>query len=126
MTPILTQLAGTSAPGAKPVGAAIVGNFGPGQSLEMDMQLQPGKCYTIVGAAMPTVTELNIQLKANAPMPMPGMSPVLAADQSTGPQAVLGAAPNCYKWPLPVAVPVKVVVTVAGGQGLAAAQVFEK
>jgi hypothetical protein len=54
------------------------------------------------------------------------MAPIMAQDQDTGANAVLGRKPNCYKWPMPLAAPVKVVVTVAGGSGLAAAQVYEK
>jgi hypothetical protein len=86
--------------------------------------MQPGKCYTIVAAGIPPVSELNIQLAGV--MPIPGMSPILAQDQDTGPQAVLGRKPNCYKYPFPVGAPAKVIITVAGGSGLAAAQVYEK
>ena len=123
-TQILNQLATAEAPGAKPVGSAIVGNFQQGQSLEGSLQLNPGKCYTVVGAGLPPVTDLNVQLVAITPLP--GMSPILAQDQDVGPQAVLGRKPNCYKWPMPIGAPVKVLVTVAGGSGLAAAQVYEK
>jgi len=124
-TAILTQLsAGAIVAGAKPIGSPIVGNFQQGQTLEGQLQLSPGKCYTIVGAGTPPVSELNIQLLAVSPIP--GMVPVLAQDSDNGPQAVLGRKPNCYKWPLPMGAPVKVVLTVAGGSGLAAAQVYEK
>jgi hypothetical protein len=54
------------------------------------------------------------------------MVPILAQDGDQGPQAVLGRKPNCYKWPMPVGAPVKVILTVAGGSGIAAAQVYEK
>jgi hypothetical protein len=54
------------------------------------------------------------------------MAPILAQDQDTGANAVLGRQPNCYKWPLPMPATVKVIVTAAGGSGLAAAQVYEK
>jgi hypothetical protein len=55
-----------------------------------------------------------------------GMAPVLAVDNTTGAQAVLGEKPNCYKWAWPIAAPVKVIVTMTGGSGLAAAQLFGK
>lgn len=122
--PILNQLAATEAPGAKPLGASVVGMFQPGQQLETVLQLQPGKCYTVLAVGLPAVTEVNVQLVAQTPVP--GMSPVLAQDQTTGPQAVLGKAPNCYKWPFPIAGAVKVLTTVAAGQGIAAVQVYEK
>ncbi len=122
--PILNQMATTDAPGAKPLGAAVVGMFQPGQQLETVVQMQPGKCYTVIAAGLPAITELNVQLVAQ--MPIPGMNPVLAQDQGTGPNATLGKAPNCYKWALPLAGAVKVITTVAAGQGVAAVQVYEK
>jgi hypothetical protein len=54
------------------------------------------------------------------------MSPVLAQDNATGAQAVLGPNPNCYKWALPMPATVKLVVTVAAGSGIAGAQIYEK
>jgi hypothetical protein len=123
--PILNQLATTEAPGAKPVGAAVVGMFQPGQQLETTMQMAPGKCYSVVAAGLPPITEVNVQLVAA--MPIPGAAgPVLAEDQTVGSNAVLGKAPNCFKWPLPMPASVRVVTTVAAGQGIAAMQVYEK
>jgi len=114
-----------AAPGSKPVGAAIAGNFAQGQSLEQTVQMNPGKCYTIVGAGVPTITNLDIQLVPS--IAIPGMpAAVVAADSSTGPTAIVGQQPNCYKWALPMGGTMKVVVSVSGGQGMAAAQVFEK
>ena len=107
------------------LGTAVAGNFQQGQIMETQVQMNPGKCYTVVGAAVPTVTNLDIELVPL--MPVPGLaSPVMAADQTTGPTAVVGAAPNCFKWALPVGGPMKVVVRVSAGSGIAAAQVFEK
>jgi hypothetical protein len=124
--PILNQLASSKAPaGAKPIGSVMAANFQTGQQLEAQVQMDPGKCYTVVGAGLPpAVTELNIQLIAVTPMA--GMAPVLAVDNTTGAQAVLGEKPNCYKWAWPIPAPVKVVVSVAGGAGLAAAQLYAK
>ncbi len=105
-------------------GGTLAGNFNQGQSLEVTIQMQPGACYTVVGAAMPTVQNLDIQL---APVtPIPGLSAILAQDQTTGPTAVTGAKPNCFKWPLPAAAPMRVILTVSAGQGMAAAQVYQK
>jgi hypothetical protein len=124
--PILTQLAGSKAPaGAKPIGSLMAANFQAGQQLEAQVQMEPGKCYTVVGAGLPpTVTELDLKLVAVTPLA--GMAPVLAVDNTTGVQAVLGEKPNCFKWAWPIPAPVKVVVSVTGGSGLAAAQVFSK
>jgi hypothetical protein len=123
--PVLTQLAASKAPaGAKPIGSLLAANFQQGQQLEAQVQMEPGKCYTLVGAALPPVAELDLKLIAVTPLA--GMAPVLAVDNTTGAQAVLGEKPNCFKWAWPIAAPVKVVVSVSSGQGLAAAQLFGK
>lgn len=126
VTSLIAPLAATAAaPGAKAVGAAIAGNFGQGQSLEQTVQMNPGKCYTIVGAGVPTITNLDIQLVPS--IAIPGLpAAVVAADSSQGSTAIVGQQPNCYKWALPMGGTMKVVVTVSAGQGMAAAQVFEK
>ncbi len=125
-TQLLAPLAAQHAPaGATPLGSVIAGQFTQGQQLEQQIQMQPGRCYTVVGVGLPPVQNLDIQL---VPMvAIPGMtSPVIASDQTQAPQAVLGEKPNCFKWAAPFAAPVKVVVKVSAGQGVAAAQVYEK
>jgi hypothetical protein len=125
-----TQLLGPLAqqhamPGAQPVGSAIAGNFQTGQSLETQIQMNPGKCYTVVGVALPPATDLDIQIVPVAAIPgLPAA--VMAADNSVGTTAVVGAKPNCFKWALPMGAPVKVIVTMKEGSGMAAAQVYEK
>lgn len=124
-TQILNQMATAEAmPGAKPVGSALVGNFQQGQTLETQIQLNAGKCYTVVASGLPPISEVNVKFVAVTPIP--GSAMVLAQDQGTGPQAVLGKKPNCYKNPAPFGLPVKMVVEVAGGAGIAAAQLYEK
>jgi len=125
VAPLLTQLgASQTVAGSKPLGSAMVGNVGGAQNLEQQIMLQPSKCYTVVAAGMPPISELNVQFLAVTIIP--GMAPVLAVDQDTGPSATLGKKPNCYKWALPLPAAVKVVVSAAGGQGVAGAQVYEK
>jgi hypothetical protein len=124
LQPMINQLAATQAPGAKPLGAAMVGMFQPGQQLEAPVQLQANKCYTVIAVGLPPVSEVNIQLVLT--VPVPGMSPVLSQDQTTGAQATLAPAPNCFKWISPFPGSAKVITSVAAGQGLAAVQVYEK
>jgi hypothetical protein len=125
VTPMLTQLAASqTVAGSKALGAAMVGNVGGVQTLEQQITLQPNKCYSVVAVGMPPISELNVQLLAVTIIP--GMAPILATDQDVGASATLGKKPNCYKWALPLPTPVKVVVSAAGGQGVAGAQVFEK
>jgi hypothetical protein len=122
----LDALAKQSAPaGAAPVGSVITGQLATGQSVEAPLQLQPGKCYTVFGGGIPPVQEVNLQILPVAMIPAaPG--PVLAQDQNTGPMAVLGAEPHCFKWAPPFPAPVRVVLTVAAGQGAVAMQIYEK
>ncbi|MCC6664658.1 MAG: hypothetical protein IT375_12975 [Polyangiaceae bacterium] len=122
----LDALAKQNAPGAKAVGGTLLaGNFQQGQTLETTFNAQPGKCYTLVGAGLPNVQNLDLQLIAQSPLPGFG-SPVLATDQTAAPNAVVAPHPNCWKWAAPMAAPLKVVMVVSAGSGMAAAQVYEK
>jgi len=123
VTQTLPFLGAQHAPGATPVGGALSGNFQPGQCLEMQVTLAPGKCYTAVGTGAGP-QEVDVQLVASLPSPVP--IPPFAQDNSTGPQAVMGGSPNCFRNPGPLPVPVKLVLKVTAGQGLAAAQLYEK
>jgi hypothetical protein len=122
LAPLATQHA---MPGAKPIGSALAGNFQQGQSLEAQVQMNPGKCYTIVGVGLPPIQNLDIALVPA--IALPGMpAATAAADSTVGPNAVVGEKPNCFKWALPVGGMMKVVMTVSQGSGVAAAQVYEK
>jgi hypothetical protein len=125
-TALITPLGQQHAPaGAKAVGSAIAGNFQQGQSLESQIQINPGKCYTIVGVGLPQVANLDISLSLISLIPgIPGAT--LAADNTVGSTAIVGDKPNCFKSMSPISTPVKLVMTVSQGSGVAAAQVFEK
>jgi hypothetical protein len=125
-TQLITPLGAQHAPaGAKPVGSAIAGNFQQGQSLEAQVQMNPGKCYTVVGVGLPPVGNLDIALVPA--LPIPGLpAATMAADNTVGSTAIVGDKPNCFKWAFPMSGMMKVVMTVSQGSGVAAAQVFEK
>lgn len=123
--PVLDQLAKSETQaGAIPVGETLVGNFATGGSLDVPLQLNPNKCYTVVAVGLPPVTDVNIEITLVTPLP--GMTPVLAVDQEAGPQAVLGKKAGCYRWAFGMSAPAKLVVKVPGGSGLVAAQAYEK
>ena len=126
VTVLLGPLAQQQAmPGARAVGPAIAGNFQQGQALETQLQMNPGKCYTVVGVGLPPVQNLDLQLVPA--ISIPGVPPpIAAADNTQSSTAVIGGKPNCYKWPFPIAGNMKLTVTVSQGQGVAAAQVYEK
>jgi hypothetical protein len=119
----LGLLAQQHAPGATPVGGTnLAGNFQPGQCLEVQVTLNPGKCYTAVGQGA-GVSEVELQLAA--PLPGPLAQP-FAQDNTTGAMAVLGGAPNCFRAPGIFPIPAKFVLKAGAGQGAAAAQLYEK
>jgi hypothetical protein len=121
---VLAQAALEEAPGAKGLDLPKVALLGLNQPSEQVVTMQPGKCYTVIAIGLPPISELNVQLLPTTAVP--GFNAVLAQDQTTGPRAVLGKTPNCFKWALPVAGSVRVVTTPAVGTGLVATQVFEK
>lgn len=109
--------------GAQPVGSIVAGNFQEGQCLELPIQVEAGKCYTVVGASLGEVGDLDLELIPNIGVPGVPTAP-MAQDQTDGPQAVLGGKPNCWTAMLPG--PMKLVVRVARGQGMAAAQIYAR
>jgi len=124
--PLITYLAGSHLPsGARPFGAPFAAQFAEGQVFEQQLKLTVGKCYTVVAAGLPPMSEVALELYDRAtttgvvaPAPTP-----LARDDSTGPQAVLGSRAACVK---PTAADLWLVVRASKGQGVIAGQVFEK
>lgn len=121
---ILSGLAVQEAPGAQPEGTAFAGQFQEGQILEQPINLQPGKCYTVVAGSLGPIQELDIMIQGQiAPLP----PQTFAQDSSTGPTATLGGkAAGCWKNPAPLAIPAKIVLRATQGSGVAAAKVYVK
>ncbi|WP_081426228.1 hypothetical protein [Sorangium cellulosum] len=119
----LNNLAATEAQGMTKEGGPIAGQFSAGQTLEQQIQLMPGKCYTILGVGA-GITELDISLVALTPIPMG--SSELARDTLTGSNAALGGRGNCFRWSLPVGINAKYIVKATAGAGMAAAQLYVK
>jgi hypothetical protein len=115
--------ANQEAPGMQREGGVVAAQFQEGQTFEQQVQLQPGKCYTVlaVGAG---ISEMDITLIALTPLP--GASPVLAQDSGSGAQASLGGRGNCYKWSWPMGVQAKYILKATRGSGMAAAQLYIK
>ena len=123
-TPMLMPLAQTEAPGAQPVGSPFGANFQEGQVLEQQINIEPGKCYTVVAGGM-GVQQVDVQIVAQF---VPMMPPtVVATSTGAGPTAVIGGKKaGCVRNPLPVGAPAKVVLKATKGAGMAAAQVYAK
>jgi len=123
VTPVLQALAASEVQGMQPDGQPFAAQFQAGQTFEQAINIQAGKCYAVVGVGA-GIQELDIQLVAQ-PAPMVPAT-VLAQDQGTGPNATLGGKGNCFKNPLPIGGPGKVILKATSGSGIAAAQVFVK
>src|SRR5690606_4985854 len=95
-TPLLQGAAQNEMRGMQPDGAAFAGQFQQGQTLGQPFQLQPGRCYGVVGIGI-GITELDVAIVLHQP-PLPPYT--AAQDQGSGPQAILGGGGNCFKNPL--------------------------
>jgi hypothetical protein len=132
--PLITYLAGSHLPpGARPFGAPFAAQFAEGQVFEQQVKLTLGKCYTVVAAGLPPVSELVLELHSVATTrpvtttPTGGVVPTapvpIAVDAAAGPQAVLGSRAACIKADRS---DVWLLLRVSKGQGVVAGQVFEK
>jgi hypothetical protein len=135
MTTAFQGRATTEAPRMQPEGSAICGVVPEGQTVSgQTFMLQPGMCYTVLAHALPTVTEVDVQLELDlagggaVPPALAALNlkPMLAVDPDTGPTAAIGGKQNCYTWPWPVPAAVKVVVKARQGTGPVAAQVYSR
>jgi hypothetical protein len=135
LTTMFQGRAASEAPGMQPEGAVICGNVPEGQTVASQMfMLQPGFCYTFLAAALPTVTEVDLQVELDlaggggVPPALAALNlkPVLAVDTDTGAQASVSAKQNCYQWAFPVPAAVKMVVKARTGTGPVAAQAYKK
>jgi hypothetical protein len=115
----LREAAAKHAAGMTPDGEVAKGSLSEGGHLGFIVKLEPTKCYTIVayGAG---VEELDLFL-----LVPPFYNLLGAHDVSSGPAAVIGAAPKMC--PIsPIAVPYKIDMHARKGSGSVVAQVFSK
>lgn len=111
-----------NAPGMRAEGTPVKLTLSQGQTGEGQFTLQPGKCYTLVGASMPGV--IDVVVKATYPAPMQGT--VLGQNAQSGPMPVVFAKEACYRNPAPVGMPVRVEVLMKQGSGQVAIQPYSK
>ncbi|WP_437740847.1 hypothetical protein WME73_35695 [Sorangium sp. So ce302] len=133
MTTMFQGRAAGEAPKMQPEGAPVCSVVPEGQTASgQTFMLQPGNCYTFLAQALPTVTEVDIQLEIDLNAGgQPGLAafnlkPVLAVDSDTGPTAAIGAKQSCYQWPFPIAATAKLVVKARTGSGPVAAQAYSR
>jgi hypothetical protein len=120
----LVEAAAREAPGAALVGDLIAGRIAPGQVVEQEFRLEPGRCYTLVAVGGEGVRELDATLERLAPVR--GKSAVLASDTRTGGVAVVGAGDDCLRWGERAAVAGRFVLRVRDGEGVVVSQLYAR
>jgi hypothetical protein len=119
----IQQNASQNAPGMAADGSMVKLTLQQGQTSEGQFQLQPGKCYTLVGASMPGVIEVAVKVT----MPAPLSQQVLGQnDAGPNPMPVVWGGGNCYRSPSPLAMPVRLEVTMKQGAGTIGIQPYSK
>lgn len=108
--------------GMQKVAGPIAGNFQQGQTLSVDFQMQPGKCYTAV-ANSTGIGELDLQIVPMTPL---GPGPAVAQDQGTGASAIIGASGQCWTYQAPFGATGRLIMTARSGGGLAAAEIYAR
>jgi len=120
----MMMYANSEAPGMAKEGNIAAANFQPGQTLEGNFTIQPGKCYTLVAAGAGIS---SIDLEMFLVTPIPGMQGSFAKNASKGAQTSIGGKANCVKLALsPIPVQAKWVATAKAGAGLMAVQLYSK
>jgi hypothetical protein len=120
----IQQNASQNAPGAKPDGQILRLQLQQGQVGEGQLQLGPGKCYTLVGAS--TLGVLETIVKVTAPAPAQGQ--VLGQnDPGVNPMPVVWPKDKCYRSQLPMgSMPIRVEITMKQGAGTVGVQLYGK
>lgn len=132
LTTMFQGRAPQEAPGMQPEGSPICGVVPEGQTVSSQtFFVQQGFCYTFLAQALPTVTEVDLQLELDVASGGPALAafnlkPLLQVDTETGPQTAIGAKQACYQWVLPGQAPVKLTVKARSGSGPVAAQAYKK
>ena len=119
----LAERAATDAPGMQIDGDLIAGKLTPGEVVEQEFKLQPGRCYTLIAVGGDGVTELDASFETIEPVR--GKSTALIADSATGNIAVIGGAGTCHAHPADAApMAVRWVLRVRSGSGVVVTQLY--
>lgn len=121
----LAERAAVDASGMQIEGDLIAGKLKPGEVVEQEFKLQPGRCYTLIAVGGDGVQELDASFETIEPVR--GKATALIADSATGSIAVIGGAGTCYAHPAdetPRAV--RWVLRVKSGSGVVVTQLYAR
>lgn len=120
----LAQSAEREAPGMQLEGDLIAGKLAPGQVIEQEFRLQPGRCYTLIAVGGEGVSGLSATLEAL--VPVRGAQTVLARGTSTGASAVVGGGGTCFTWDKKEPAQAKFVLRASQGEGVVVSQLYAR
>jgi len=133
---ITTQFAGriaTEATKMDPEGSLICENVQEGGVVtSQDFTMYPGFCYTVLGAGLPSVQDVDLQVTLDPAAA--GFPPALAAfvsvplmvDNIANAMTAANPGKDCYKYALPFPGIAKLTVKAKLGAGAVAAQIFKR
>lgn len=131
-TTMITARQPTEAPKMEQVGSLVCGVAPEGQAASgQTFMLEQGYCYTVLGNALPGVTEVDLAMTVDMtggmlPGPLAGIAPQVAVDNTTGTAAAIGGGKDCFPWTLVIPAAVKLTVKARTGSGPVGAQVYRR
>lgn len=120
----LAEAAAREAPGMQLEGDLIAGKLGPGELVEQEIRLQPGRCYTLIAVGGEGITELDAELSQMNPVR--GKGDTLAADGATGKVAVVGGGGSCFSFTGKAPTAARFVVRARAGSGVTVSQLYAR
>lgn len=121
----LAERARTDAPGMQIDGDLIAGKLAPGEVVEQEFKLQPGRCYTLIAIGGEGVQELDAAFETIEPVR--GKASALTTDGATGNVAVIGGAGSCFAHAADdVPLAIRWVLRVRGGSGVVVTQLYSR
>lgn len=121
----LAERAAVDAAGMQLEGDLIAGKLAPGEVVEHEFKLQPGRCYTLIAVGGDGVSELDATFETMAPVR--GKADTLVADSATGNVAVIGGGGTCFaRAANDTALAVRWVLRVRGGSGVVVTQLYAR
>lgn len=121
----LVERAAADAPGMQIDGDLIAGTLKPGEIVEQEFKLQPGRCYTLIAVGGEGVEELDASFETIEPVR--GKASALIADKLSGNVAVVGAGEACFARKVEDApLSVRWVLRVRGGSGVVVTQLYSR
>lgn len=120
----LAETAAREAPGMQLDGDLIAGKLGPGELVEQEIRLAPGRCYTLIAVGGEGITELDAEIQRLNPVR--GKGDALATDAATGNIAIVGGGGSCFTFDGKTPSAARFVLRARSGSGVAVSQLYAR